>query len=66
MSSEIAELSAQLRADYTFRTPDSIQLATAINGGAMAFLTKNKRFSIVSNLQILVLDELLYSQAFLI
>ena len=33
----IAELSAQLRSQYTLRTPDAIQIATAIHAGATRF-----------------------------
>ena len=34
----IAETAAQLRADYNLKTPDAIQMATAINEGASFFL----------------------------
>ncbi|NES20156.1 MAG: type II toxin-antitoxin system VapC family toxin [Symploca sp. SIO3E6] len=60
VSPEIAELSAQLRADYALRTPDSIQLATAINEGAASFLTNARRLAAIPHLEILVLDQLLY------
>lgn len=45
VSPEIAEISAMLRANYALRTPDSIQLATAINRGASSFLTNDRRLS---------------------
>ena len=61
VSPEIAELSAQLRANYSLRTPDSIQLATAIRGGVSSFLTNDRRLAVVPHLKILVLDELLSS-----
>jgi predicted nucleic acid-binding protein len=35
---DIAETAAQLRADYNLKTPDAIQMATAINEGASFFL----------------------------
>ncbi|WP_232317124.1 type II toxin-antitoxin system VapC family toxin [Anabaena sp. CA = ATCC 33047] len=34
---DIAETAAQLRANYNLRTPDAIQMATAIRGGASFF-----------------------------
>ena len=60
VSSVIAEAAAQLRATQNLRTPDSIQLATAIQGGATAFLTNDARLPATPNLEILVLDQLLY------
>lgn len=58
VSPEIAEVAAQLRAAQNLRTPDAIQIATAIQGGASFFLTNDARLSSISDLEILVLDEL--------
>ena len=55
---EIAELAAQLRADHNFRTPDAIQIATAINRQADAFLTNDIRLSRLKQLEVLVLADL--------
>lgn len=55
---EIAETAAQLRADYNLRSPDSIQMATAIWGGASFFLTNDARLPSVPGLEVLVLEEL--------
>lgn len=55
----IAEVAAQLRATQNLRTPDAVQIATAIEAGATFFLTNDARLSNVSNLTILVLDDLL-------
>jgi predicted nucleic acid-binding protein len=41
VSPAIAEEAAQLRATYNLQTPDSIQMATAISGGASFFLTND-------------------------
>ncbi len=54
----IAETSAQLRADYHLRTPDAIQVATAIHGGASFFLTNDTRLPEIPHLNMLVLDDL--------
>jgi predicted nucleic acid-binding protein len=54
----IAEEAARLRASYKIRTPDSIQIATAIFGGASFFLTNDTRLPSLPNLKTLVLDDL--------
>jgi predicted nucleic acid-binding protein len=59
VSPAIAEVAAQLRAARNLRTPDAIQIATAIQGGATFFLTNDARLSGVPDLEVLVLDELL-------
>ena len=58
VSSKIAELAAQLRATQNLRTPDAIQIATALAGHAAFFLTNDLRLSSVANLQVLVLENL--------
>ena len=41
---EVAVISARVRADYPhIKTPDAIQLATAINQGASRFYTADKK-----------------------
>ncbi|KAM3115913.1 type II toxin-antitoxin system VapC family toxin [Phormidesmis sp. 146-33] len=59
ISAEIAEVAAQLRATRNLRTPDAIQVATAIREGATFFLTNDRRLSTVPDLEVLVLNELL-------
>ncbi len=58
VSPEIAELASQLRAVHNLRTPDAIQIATAIQEEASFFFTNDGRLSPLPNLEILVLDEL--------
>lgn len=58
VSPAIAERAAQLRATYNLRTPDAIQLATAIEEGARFFLTNDVRLPVIPGLQDLVLDTL--------
>jgi predicted nucleic acid-binding protein len=59
VSAEIAEIAAQLRATQNLRTPDAIQLATTIRGGARFFLTNDSRLPVIENLELLVLEKLL-------
>jgi hypothetical protein len=54
----IAQEAARLRAFHNIRTPDSIQLATAIFGGASFFLTNDTRLPSLPDLKLLVLDDL--------
>ncbi len=49
----VAVLAAQLRAQYQLCLPDAIQLATALNSGATAFVTHNRDFSRVTGIDIL-------------
>ncbi len=58
LSQEIAEEAAWLRAFHNIRTPDSIQMATAISAGASFFLTNDTGFPSSPKLQILELDKL--------
>lgn len=59
LSPGIAEEAARLRAFHNIRTPDSIQMATAITGGASFFLTNDIRLPSLPKLKILTLDNLM-------
>lgn len=54
VSAQIAALAAQLRAQYRLRLPDAIQLATALDIGASAFVTDDSDFSQVTGITILM------------
>jgi predicted nucleic acid-binding protein len=58
LSPIIAEEAARLRAFHNISTPDSIQIATAIYGGASAFLTNDTNLPSLPDLKILVLEDL--------
>ena len=49
----IAALAAQLRAQYRLKLPDAIQLATALDASAAAFVTHDRDFSQVTGVVIL-------------
>lgn len=57
VSTPIAVLAAQFRAQYRLRLPDAIQLATALDAGAAAFVTHDRDFSRVTGVEILTGDE---------
>ena len=58
LSVAIGERAARLRADYNLRTPDAVQLATALLTGCNAFLTNEIRLKCVSEIRIIVVIEL--------
>lgn len=58
VSPAIAVTAASLRARYKNFTPDAVQLATAIEMGASAFLTNDKTLRKVSELEIIVVADL--------
>lgn len=53
----IAEHGAEIRAKYEFRTPDAIQLATALRQGADAFVTNDDQIRRFDQIPILILDD---------
>lgn len=54
----VAEEAARLRSLHSLKTPDAIQLATAILLGASTVLTNDARWPTLPNLQILLADDL--------
>jgi predicted nucleic acid-binding protein len=52
VTTPIAALAAQLRAQYRLKLPDAIQLATALDIGAAAFVTHDRDFSAVTGIDI--------------
>lgn len=56
---EISEMSSRLRAKYTIKTPDAIQIAVGVLYGATKFLTNDPDLKKVSEIEVLVLDDFL-------
>lgn len=54
----IAFEAAKIRREYGFRLPDSIQLATAIEGKAKAFISNDKRLRKFKKLKIILLNQI--------
>ena len=59
ISHSISERSAVLRANYGLKTPDAIQIATALHHDADFFLTNDLSLERVADLKVLVLDHFL-------
>lgn len=57
VSTSIAALAAQLRAQYRLKLPDAMQLATALDIGAAAFVTHDRDFSQVTGMEVLMGDK---------
>ena len=56
LSEPISEMAAQIRGVNGFKTPDSIQLATALYSGADVFYTNDKRLGKFSDIKILTVE----------
>ena len=54
---EVSEMASKLRARYSIKTPDAIQIAVGILYGAKRFLTNDPALKKVSDISVLVLDE---------
>ena len=62
VNAAIADTAADLRARHNLRTPDAMQIATALAAGCEAFLTNDRDLRRVDALNILVLDELVLDE----
>jgi len=58
IDAETAKRAATLRAKYNLRTPDALQVATALEFDCQAFLTNDIALKRVTELRVLILDEL--------
>jgi predicted nucleic acid-binding protein len=59
IGASIAIRAAELRARYHLRTPDALQVATAIEYDCQAFLMNDRALMRVSELRIILLDDLI-------
>jgi predicted nucleic acid-binding protein len=58
ITNELAIKAAELRAKYNLRTPDALQIATAIGNNADYFLTNDNRLKIVTEIHSITLSDL--------
>ncbi len=58
VTEDIAERAAFLRAHYNLKTPDALQLATALISGCVIFLTNDESLPTVEGMKPVVLDQL--------
>jgi len=57
ISHKVSERASGLRAKYSIRTPDAIQIAVGILYGATRFLTNDPNLKKVSDIKVLVIDD---------
>lgn len=57
IDSTIAHRAAELRARFNLRTPDAIQLATALIAQADVFITNDERLKNVTDIPVLLIGE---------
>jgi predicted nucleic acid-binding protein len=56
---DVSETAAKLRSQYTWlRTPDAIQIATAIEHGADTIVSNDDRWKRISEIEVIVLQDL--------
>jgi len=58
IDAETAKRAATARAQYNLRTPDALQVATALEFDCQAFLTNDIPLKRVTELRVLILDKL--------
>jgi predicted nucleic acid-binding protein len=58
ITTKTARLAAELRAQYNLKTPDALQVASAIQANADAFLTNDKGLRRVTEVAVWVVEEL--------
>ena len=58
INQEASVRAAKLRADYNLRLIDALQIATAVTHGCSSFLTNDLQLKRVTELKVLVIDEL--------
>lgn len=51
----ISDLASQLRAEHNLKTPDAIQIASALSAGATGFICNDKAFLKVTDIDCLIL-----------
>lgn len=54
----VAEKAAQLRAKYSLRTPDAIQLAAALESNCDYFLTHDKSLKTITTIMVLTMEDI--------
>lgn len=54
----ISKKAAKLRADYNFKTPDAIQLATGLEKNADFFLTNDKELKKLKEIEVITLEDI--------
>jgi predicted nucleic acid-binding protein len=54
---DIADLAAKLRAEHNLKTPDAIQIASAISSSATGFICNDRAFQKIKDIECLIIDD---------
>lgn len=54
---DISDLAARLRAEHNLKTPDAIQIASAVSHGATGFICNDGVFKRIKDIECLVIDD---------
>jgi predicted nucleic acid-binding protein len=57
LSLGISDLAARLRAEHNLKTPDAVQMASALSGEATGFVCNDRVFRRVKDIECLILDD---------
>ena len=55
---QVSDIASTLRAKYKIKTPDAIQIATAVSEKAKVFITNDEQLKIINDIDIILLSEL--------
>lgn len=58
INADIAKNTAEIRAKYGFKTPDAIQLASALHSGSNFFITNDNQLNKFKELKVILVDQL--------
>ena len=58
INADIAKNAAKIRAKYGFKTPDAIQLASALQSGSDFFITNDNQLNKFKELNVILVDQL--------
>jgi predicted nucleic acid-binding protein len=59
LTHDIAEKAAEIRARHNLRTPDSVQVATAILNSADLLIANDKKWKKITEVNVVILDEII-------
>ena len=59
LDADLADKASELRAKFNLKTPDAIQVAATLQAGGTAFITNDPVFKRVTEIEVLLIDELI-------
>ena len=54
---DISDLAARIRADYNLKTPDAIQIASALSSGSTGFICNDRTFRRLEDIECMILSD---------